>query len=139
MMGEYAYNFGLIDYQERAKIEQVILNATYQNLNRRWADLYDSFYKVLNTITNGTGGVNVYDITKYKPYPTRLLDEYFNSQEIIALYGLDPAIRYNSQGGNVAEALHEDFMQNYVRLVENILIYYNIPVLIYSGQNDLIC
>lgn len=32
-MGEYAYNFGLLDYQERAKIEQFILNATYQNMN----------------------------------------------------------------------------------------------------------
>jgi len=54
------------------------------------------------------------------------------------MYGLDPAIKYNSQSGNVAEALHEDFMQNCVRLVESILINYNIPVLIYTGQNDLI-
>jgi hypothetical protein len=37
-------------------------------------ELHESFYKVLNTITNGTGGVNVYDITKYEPYPTSLLD-----------------------------------------------------------------
>lgn len=74
MMGEYAYNFGLIDYQERARIEQYALNATYQELNHRWRDLHESFYKVLNTIKNGTGGVNVYDITKYEPYPTILLD-----------------------------------------------------------------
>lgn len=74
MMGEYAYNFGLIDYQERTKIEQTLLNATYQDLNKRWGDLYNSFYTVLNTIKNVTGGVNVYDITKYKPYPTKLLD-----------------------------------------------------------------
>jgi len=40
MMGEYAYNFGLIDYQERTKIEQTNLNATYQDLNKRWEDLY---------------------------------------------------------------------------------------------------
>jgi len=74
MMGEYAYNFGLIDYQECTKIEQTILNATYQDLNKRWEDLYNSFYKVINTIKNVTEGVNVYHITKYKPYPTKLLD-----------------------------------------------------------------
>jgi hypothetical protein len=139
MMGEYAYNFGLIDYQERAKIEQTILNATYQEMNKHWGDLYISFYKVLNSIVNGTGGVNVYDITKYKRYPTHLLDEYFSSTEIIKMYGLEASIKYNSQGGNVAESLHEDFMKNYVSLVEKILIYHTIPVLVYSGQNDLIC
>ena len=28
-MGEYAYNFGLIDYQERSKIEQYILDIVF--------------------------------------------------------------------------------------------------------------
>jgi vitellogenic carboxypeptidase-like protein len=74
MMGEYAYNFGLLDYQERASIEQYILNATYQNLNGHWRELHASFYKVLDTISKDTHGVNVYDITKYKPYPTELIE-----------------------------------------------------------------
>ncbi len=60
-----------------------------------------SFYKVLDAIVNGTGGVNVYDITKYKPYPTQLLDEYFINRDVINMYKLDPSIKYNSQGGNV--------------------------------------
>lgn len=90
------------------------------------------------TITNGTGGVNVYDITKYEKYPTSLLDEYFNSPDVIALYGLDPSIKYNTQGGNVGEALYEDFMKSEVRLVEQLLIYHDIQVLVYTGQNDLI-
>lgn len=67
---------------------------------------------MLNTIVNGTGGVNVYDITKYEKYPTSLLDEYFNSPDVISLFGLDPSVKYNSQGGNVGEALYEDFMKN---------------------------
>lgn len=64
-MGEFAYNMGLLDYQERAKIEQIILNATYQSRDSQWAELHNSFEKVLNLITTSTGGVNVYDITKY--------------------------------------------------------------------------
>ena len=139
MMGEYAYNFGLLDYQERSKIEQILLNATYQDLNHRWRDLHISFYKIMGTITNGTGGVNVYDITKYHSYPTALLDTYFASADVVAMYGLDPSIRYNKQGANVAEALYEDFMKNEVGLVEKLIINYNAKLLIYTGQNDLIC
>eukprot|EP00178_Gracilaria_changii_P027583 TRINITY_DN8909_c0_g1_i1.p1 TRINITY_DN8909_c0_g1~~TRINITY_DN8909_c0_g1_i1.p1 ORF type:complete len:186 (-),score=1.00 TRINITY_DN8909_c0_g1_i1:381-938(-) len=99
-MGEYAYNFGLLDYQERSKIEQYILNATYQNMNNRYRDLHVSFYQVLDSITNSTN-VNVYDMTKYKPYPTGLLNTYFDSEEVLNMYKWNKDVKYDSQGGNV--------------------------------------
>jgi hypothetical protein len=43
-------------------------------MGRQWRDLHNSFEKVLNLIVTVSGGVNVYDITKYRPYPTNLLD-----------------------------------------------------------------
>ena len=46
-------------------------------------------------------------------------------------------IQYAAQAGNVYEHLYEDFMMQYVHLVEN-LLEWNVPVLIYNGQNDLI-
>ena len=49
-VGEYAYNLGLIDYQERAKVEQMIINATYQDRMRAWVDLRDSFDNILDYI-----------------------------------------------------------------------------------------
>lgn len=55
------------------------------------------------------------------------------------MYQLDASIKYNSQGGNVHEALYEDFMKKEVSLVENILLNYQVKMLIYTGQNDLIC
>ncbi len=69
-VGGFAYNLGLLDYQERSRIEQVILNATYQNRFRQWDALHNSFETVLGLIERYTGGVNVYDLTKYKPYPS---------------------------------------------------------------------
>ena len=75
-------------------------------MNKDWKGLHESFYKVLNTIVNGTGGVNVYDITKYVKYPTSLLDEYFADGDVVSLYGLDPTVRYGSQSANVGEALY---------------------------------
>jgi hypothetical protein len=74
-MGEFAYNMGLLDYQERTHVEQLILNATFQNRLRSWNDLHDSFGKVLDYIVERTGGVNVYDIiTIYNRYPTILVN-----------------------------------------------------------------
>jgi uncharacterized iron-regulated membrane protein len=49
-MGEFAFNLGLIDYQERSKIEQLIMNATFQNRARLWNDMHNSFGEVLDYI-----------------------------------------------------------------------------------------
>ena len=55
------------------------------------------------------------------------------------MYKWDPSIKYDSQGGNVREALYEDFMKSEVGTVQDILNNFNVQMLIYSGQNDIIC
>jgi hypothetical protein len=52
-------------------------------------------------------------------------------------FGLNPDIKYGGQASNVYEGLYDDFMRQYVRLVEE-LLEAKVPVLIYNGQNDLI-
>jgi vitellogenic carboxypeptidase-like protein len=68
-VGGFAFNFGLIDYQERAKVEQIIINATFQEREQNWAELHDSFDRALDLIVEMAGGINVYDLTKYRDYP----------------------------------------------------------------------
>ena len=70
-VGAFAYNVGLLDFQERSKIEQLIINATFQNRNRQWSDLHYTFDTVLDNIVDWAGGVNVYDFTSYKDYPSK--------------------------------------------------------------------
>jgi hypothetical protein len=106
-------------------------------MNRNWRDLHVSFYQVLESISNSTN-VNVYDMTKYKPYPTELLDTYFQSSEVLDMYKWDKSVKFNSQGGNVREALYEDFMKNEAGLVQAILSDFDTKMLIYTGQNDII-
>ncbi len=55
----------------------MVLNATFQNRNRNWRDLHNSFGLVLDWIVEKSGGVNVYDITKYHNYPTILINQFF--------------------------------------------------------------
>lgn len=136
-MSEYAYNLGLMDYQERSKAEQMVLNATFQNRNRNWRDMHHSFGKVLDWIVEKSGGVNVYDITKYHNYPTILINQFFETPSNIELFKLNREIEFGAQSSNVYEALFEDFMKPEVNLVEQ-LLERNTHVLVYNGQNDLI-
>ena len=87
--GEYAYNLGLIDYQERSKVEQIIINATYQDRIRDWTGLHDSFDDALDYIVTKAGGVNVYDITKYHDYPDELIGQYLGQPDIVTRYSLN--------------------------------------------------
>jgi hypothetical protein len=48
----------------------LIINATFQDRSRRWDDLHDTFDQVLDNIVDWAGGVNVYDFTSYKDYPS---------------------------------------------------------------------
>ena len=43
------------------------------------------------------GGVNVYDITKYKSYPNLIIDEYLGNFDVQTLYGLRKDIVFNAQ------------------------------------------
>ena len=38
-----------------------------------WRDLHDSFELVFDLLDKASGGVNVYDITKYHPYADLLI------------------------------------------------------------------
>lgn len=136
-VGEYAYNLGLIDYQERSTIEHLILNATYQERFRNWRDLHDTFDLALDLIVNMSGGVNVYDITKYRDYPTELIGSFLESPENKKKFALNSEVIFGKQSGNVYESLYDDFMYQYIHLVE-MLLEAKVNVLIYNGQNDLI-
>lgn len=91
-VGEYAYNLGLIDYQERSKVEQMIMNATFQDRIRSWRELHDSFDNVLDYIVEKAGHVNVYDITKYHDYPDVLISDYLGQPDTKKLWSLNNEI-----------------------------------------------
>lgn len=127
----------MIDYQERTKVEQIIVNATFQERMRYWRDLHDSFDDALEYIVDRAGGVNVYDITKYHDYPDALIGEYLGDPLTQDLYHLNKQVEFGAQAGNVYEAMYEDFMMHYVHLVEELLRRQTF-VMVYNGQNDLI-
>lgn len=136
-VGEYAFNLGLIDYQERQVVEHLMLNATYQEMRRDWDNMHKTFDMAIDYIVQANGGVNVYDITSYREYPTKMLESFFESPDTINRFKLNPEIEYSSQSGNVYEGLYTDFMMQYTQLVVE-LLELKVNVMVYNGQNDLI-
>lgn len=84
-----------------------------------------------------SGGVNVYDITKYREYPTELIASFLESPDNKKKFALNSEVIFGKQAGNVYESLYEDFMYQYIHLVE-MLLEAKVNVLVYNGQNDLI-
>jgi hypothetical protein len=103
------------------QIEHVILNATFQERIRDHNASHITFDQVLDYIVEVSGGVNVYDITKYKDYPIQILESFFGNPDIKNRFKLNPDVIYGSQSANVYENLFYDFMMQYVRLVEELL------------------
>ncbi len=99
--------------------------------------MHDTFDKALDLIVEMAGGVNVYDITKYKPYPNLIIDEYLGNYDVQNLYVIRHDITFNAQKNQVYKFMYEDFMQSYVHLVEE-LLRRKAKVMVYNGQNDLI-
>lgn len=100
-------------------------------------ELHDTFDLALDLIVNMSGNVNVYDITKYKDYPFELIGSFLESPDNKKRFGLNDDVEFGLQSGNVYEGLYEDFMRQYVHLVES-LLEEKVNVIIYNGQNDLI-
>lgn len=50
-MGSFSSMMSLLDNQERAKVEQMILNGVFQQRERNWAAYHDTFNNVLDRIS----------------------------------------------------------------------------------------
>lgn len=63
--------------------------------------MHSTFDLALNLIVTMSGGVNVYDITKYQSYPTQLLESFFDNADILEKFKLKKDIKYSSQSSHV--------------------------------------
>jgi carboxypeptidase C (cathepsin A) len=94
----------------------------------------------MNTITSGGGNVNVYNFRDFGNYDFSNVDEFMNYQETCTRYNVDPSVcgSYVDENNNVYEALTTDFMQSVATKVAY-LLENNLPVMLYNGQDDIIC
>lgn len=72
-MGSFGTHMSLLDNRERTKVEQLLINASLQELNRDLKGVHDSFNKVLSLVSAAGGGVNVYNIQLFEDYDTDII------------------------------------------------------------------
>lgn len=61
-MGTFAFHLGLVDFQERMRLEKVLLNASRHNMQNDMDAMHLDFDTALDYIVERAGNVNVYDI-----------------------------------------------------------------------------
>ena len=76
-VGMFSYHLSLIDYQERAKVQKILLRASRNNKNNQWNKLHTDFDEALEYIVDRAGNINIYDIREDGEYE-ELLEPYFH-------------------------------------------------------------
>lgn len=61
-VGTYSYHLGLLDFQERMKLEKMLLNGSRHALSNDLDALHLDFDNALDYIVEKAGNINVYDI-----------------------------------------------------------------------------
>lgn len=61
-MGNYAFHLSLLDYQERMKVETILLRAAKNNGKQDYLALHNDFHSALDYIVEQAGNVNYFDI-----------------------------------------------------------------------------
>lgn len=114
------------------------LNGLFQSRSRDWAGFHNNFNDMLDRISKTAGGINVYNIRVFRDYNTDMIKNFFRSELGLRLFKFNPAIVFDATKPLVQKGLFNDFMRGYSPRVDFCLLK-NLPVLVYTGQNDLIC
>lgn len=97
----------LLDYQERMKVETILLRAGKNNGKLDYLALHNDFHSALDYIVEQTGHVNVYNIRIDGDYECKFviilefLQPYFRDPHNIKLYGLNSGIVFDSTSNEV--------------------------------------
>ncbi|CAD8122173.1 unnamed protein product [Paramecium sonneborni] len=139
----YSFNLGLIDIQERMKVDSILAYGLAELNKGNTLGARDAFEESLDIIITQSGGMNVYNVLQYGNYGETedKVEEYLNNIKVVNEFGFSDDWKYkisNDDDGPVQKALKYDFMlRDVIETVEQVV--QQIPFLIYNGQNDLIC
>lgn len=72
-MGNYAFHLSLLDYQERMKVETILLRAAKNNGKQDYLALHNDFHSALDYIVEQAGNVNYFDIRVDGEYECKII------------------------------------------------------------------
>ncbi|CAD8071124.1 unnamed protein product [Paramecium sonneborni] len=145
-MSAYAFNLGLIDLQERQKLEKLLLKTLHQIKNQEYLNVESNLQIYFKELAQMSGGMNYQNIKKFGSYEqhNKKLEQYLNSEIVKNIFKFPLAVTFTlvqnqiEKQGEVYQALKQNIGQSDV-IHKLEFIINKIPVLIYNGQNDALC
>lgn len=138
-MSNYSHAAGLISEQEReyiAEIERVTRNVYEQG---RYGDANQLSIDALLYIKGKAGGINPYNVREYGDYDLNNMAIWLNKANTKEALHVPSHMSYILCSDEAYAALEEDQMQPVTVLLSSLIEENGLKVLIYTGQDDLIC
>lgn len=135
-----AYAVGLIDSQEKLRLETLQQQAANLTGQQKWQDARIARNRVLRRLNNVTGLATLYDMRRTLPYYTSengtdFLSVFLNQPAVKEALKADVNIQWEDCSEAVDKKMSEDVMKSSKWMVE--ILVRRRPVLLYQGQFDL--
>eukprot|EP01100_Stratorugosa_tubuloviscum_P000009 TRINITY_DN0_c1_g2_i1.p1 TRINITY_DN0_c1_g2~~TRINITY_DN0_c1_g2_i1.p1 ORF type:complete len:481 (+),score=225.39 TRINITY_DN0_c1_g2_i1:96-1538(+) len=134
-MGSFAYSTGLVDEKQLDTVNNLYAECQKVIEAEQWVPASIKCNEVNKYIEVVAGGVNVYDIRSYEPYPFDAPGPWLNDPEV--MQQLHAVKEWVSSSTTVLVYMSGDVMRSTKSLLPDLLDSYR--VLVYNGQFDLIC
>lgn len=135
-----AYSLGLIDSQEKLRLEALQQEAATLAFQQKWQEAYTARNRVLERLENVTGLATLYDMRRTLPYYTSengtdYLSLFLNQPAVKEALKVDGDIKWDDCSRAVGKRMGVDVMKSTKWMVEALVR--RRPVLLYQGQFDL--
>lgn len=135
-----AHSLGLIDSQEKLRLEALQQEAATLAFQQKWQEAYTARNRVLERLENVTGLATLYDMRRTLPYYTSengtdYLSLFLNQPAVKEALKVDGDIKWDDCSRAVGKRMGVDVMKSTKWMVEALVR--RRPVLLYQGQFDL--
>lgn len=133
------------EHNEEAQYDMLVKNCEFSVANKRDNSI-EQCDKVLDYVIDLAGDVHEFDVRKNRFYDRDLAEamhKFLNLDEVVTALHVKPnSIKtefWSIRNSTVREALHDDInLRSSLPVLEKLLEDYNLPIVIYAGQFDLV-
>eukprot|EP00825_Cyclidium_porcatum_P040475 TRINITY_DN5125_c0_g1_i1.p1 TRINITY_DN5125_c0_g1~~TRINITY_DN5125_c0_g1_i1.p1 ORF type:complete len:405 (+),score=73.04 TRINITY_DN5125_c0_g1_i1:227-1441(+) len=135
-IGMYAYNNGLIDFNERQEIEKYIMTGIIASRSNDWQKVRDMYNTVLVKIEDYSGIPDLNNIRREEEVDYKFnLELYFQSSAIKSSWGFNETEDFEAFSTTCYKSLESSTMIYEQSAISDVLAHY--PIMFYNGQYDL--
>jgi carboxypeptidase C (cathepsin A) len=134
---EQALTFGLISPSQASTLRQIASDAIFAGKNQDYIKASNLRNKLLESVEEFSGGINLYDIRKEKPSnPWDNIQKFMELESTKNLLHVSPDSKFSVRSPIVKNIFHGDIFKSSLEKID-LLLENEIPVLLFAGQFDI--